>query len=145
MGDGNDRRVLLDGDFAQEIHNDPRALRIERRCRLVCEDNAWFVRQSTGNGDALRLTARQLGRHSAPAVPDLEIVEQFDRAGSGRHSIGTRQLKNERHIVRRIEERDQIVELEEEADLVESQLPEIWPQSETILQHRLSIEFHRTR
>ena len=48
-------------------------------------------------------------------MPHLQIVEQLDRALAGVRPASC----SERHIVGRIQERQQIVELENEADLVQ--------------------------
>ena len=39
VGDGNDRSVLFDGQLAEQIHTIPARVEIERRCRLVSEDD----------------------------------------------------------------------------------------------------------
>ena len=39
VGDRDDRRLLLDGELAQEIHDDAGALGIQRGGRLVGEDD----------------------------------------------------------------------------------------------------------
>ena len=71
--------LLIDGQLAQEVHDDLRALRIERGRRLVGQDDARTIGERAGDGDALRLAARKLRRERVLAAPDLEIVEQFDR------------------------------------------------------------------
>ena len=92
MGDDNDRRLLIDGDPAQQIHNNACARRIERRGRLVGENDARPVGKRAGDRHALRFAARELFRQSMLAVADLEIVEQFDGTSARHRGAETGQI-----------------------------------------------------
>jgi hypothetical protein len=63
----------------RRIHNDLRPLQIERRRRLIRENDAWSVGKRAGNGDALPFPAGKVGRHGVLAVADFQIIEDFDR------------------------------------------------------------------
>ena len=52
------------------------ARRIERRGRLVEQQQRRIDRQRAGNGDALRFAARQLARQRRRAVTDAKLIEQ---------------------------------------------------------------------
>src|SRR5690606_5650320 len=70
-------RILLDGNLAQEVHDDAGALGIKCRRRFVGEDDAGAVGERTGDGDTLRFASRKICRHRRHAMTDLEIVEQL--------------------------------------------------------------------
>lgn len=119
VGDGDDRRLLLDRELAKKIHDDARPLGIERGGRLVGEDDPRPIGQHPGDRDALRLAARELGWHGVLAMADLEVLKEVDRAPR-RVVLGTaRQVKHQRDIVGTVEERQQVVELKDEADLLQ--------------------------
>ena len=125
MGHGDDAGVLLGGELAQQVHDDARALAVQRGGRFVGEDDARAVGQRPGDGHALRLAARQQRRHGAGAVADLQIVQQFLRAGLRLCPALARQMQHQRDVVGGIEERQQVVGLEDEADLVEPQAAQV--------------------
>jgi hypothetical protein len=52
-------------------------------------------------------------------MTDLEIIQKIDRADSRFLGFDSGQLQHQRDIVGRIKEGDEIVELENEADLVQ--------------------------
>lgn len=54
MRHGNDGRILIDRHLAEQIHDDSGALRIECRSRLISENDARPVGESTGNSYPLR-------------------------------------------------------------------------------------------
>jgi hypothetical protein len=78
MRHDDDCGALIDGNPTQQIHHDPGALRVERRGRLVCENNARPIGKRAGNRYPLRFAAGELRGHRVLTVADLEIVEQFD-------------------------------------------------------------------
>lgn len=59
MGHSDDRRLLFLHELAQEIHDNAGAFGIERGCRLVSKYDARLISECAGNGDPLRLAARQ--------------------------------------------------------------------------------------
>ena len=121
MRDADDRGILIDGDPAQQVHHDSGALRIERRCWFVSQNNAWPVGQRASNRDALRLPAGEFRRHRMLAVTDLKVVQQLDGARERCRRTQSRELEHHCDIIRGVEERQQIGILENEADLVEPQ------------------------
>ncbi|PKP73851.1 MAG: MBL fold metallo-hydrolase [Alphaproteobacteria bacterium HGW-Alphaproteobacteria-6] len=80
----DDTRVFVGHDYApelaQQVHDDPGPHRVERRGRLVGEDDARAVGEGAGDGHALRLAARELGRKGRLALAHLEVVQKFDGA-----------------------------------------------------------------
>ena len=125
MRDTNDRSILFDGDPAQQIHHYSGARRVERRGRLICENDARPVGERAGNRDALPLPAGQLRRHRVPTVADLQVVQQLDGACESRRGTKSRKLQHHGDIVGGVEEGQQIGVLENEADLVEPQPAQI--------------------
>ena len=98
---------------------------IERRGRLVGEDDARPVGERAGDRDALGFAAGELRRHRVLAVSDLEIVEQFDGARARRRGAKSGKMEHHGDIVGGVEERQQIGVLKDEADLVEPQPAQI--------------------
>ena len=78
--------------------------------------------QRAGDGDALLLAARKLVRQLVGLVRDVELGHHFDRAFAGLVTVHA--LRDQRHggIAGRIYGGDQIVLLEDEADVVEAEL-----------------------
>jgi hypothetical protein len=84
--------------------------------------------RARGYGHPLRLASRQLGRECALAPADLQVVEELRSARSRVGDFVAGQLQHEGDVVGRVEERQQVVELEDETDLFQSQAPQIVPQ-----------------
>ena len=78
VGDGDDRRVLIYGQLAQEVHHDLRPLRVKCGSRLVGQNDAGAIGERPGDGNALRLASRKLCGKCVFAAPDFEIVEEVD-------------------------------------------------------------------
>jgi hypothetical protein len=133
MGDDQDRRLLVEGDAAQQVHDNPGPFGIERRRRLVGEDDLRPVGQRSGDRDALRLPAGQLGRHCIPPASDLQVVEEFDGPRPGSSRAQARQLHDLHNVLGRVEERQEIVGLEDEPDLFKPQPPQIAAQPALIV------------
>jgi hypothetical protein len=57
VSDHDDRAVRMNGGRGKKLHDGFAALVIQRGGGLVTNDEAWFVNQCTGEGDALLLTA----------------------------------------------------------------------------------------
>ena len=79
VGDRDDGGILVQSKLAQQVHDDLRALRIQRRRGLVGKDDARAIGERAGYGDALGFATRQLCREGVLAVADLEIFEEFNR------------------------------------------------------------------
>lgn len=111
MVNGEDRRRALPRNATQQAHDGSGTLEIELCCRLVCENDARIVRQRPRYRHPLRLADGQVGRQRSGTVAHVEIVEQFTRAPSRRRTRDTGKIEDEGNIVRRIEKRQQVVEL----------------------------------
>ena len=77
-------------------------------------------------------------------MADLEIVQQFERPLARHGTVRPGQLQDDGDIVCCVEERQQVVELEDEADLVESELAQIAPAPPALLNDALAIKVQRT-
>ena len=53
---------------------------IERRRRLIGEDDGRIAGEGAGNGDALLLAATEIGRILAGFVGEADALQQFERA-----------------------------------------------------------------
>ena len=125
MGYCEDRSVLVNGDFAEQVHYDSAALRVERRGRLIGKDDTGSVGQSTRNCHTLRFAAREFGRHCLFAVADLQILEEFDGAIANCRSIEAGQIENDGDVVSTVQKRQEVMELEDKADFLEPQPAQI--------------------
>lgn len=67
MSDANDRSILFDGDPPQQVHHDSGALRVQRRRRLIGENDTRPVGKRARNRDPLPLAAGQLRGSNAPS------------------------------------------------------------------------------
>ena len=119
----------------------PRALGVERGGRLVGEDDARTVGERPGDRHALGLAAGQLGGKGVLAMADLEIVQQLDSPACVPRRLVPRQLQHHRHVVGGVEERQQVVELEDEADLLQPQPAQIAPQPAAVVD-QLAVQAH---
>ena len=73
----NDGGILLDGEFAKQVHDNARALGVQCRGRFIGQDDARTVRKCARDGNALCLTAGQLGWHGVLSMSHLKVVEQI--------------------------------------------------------------------
>jgi len=106
------------------------AARWERaRRRFVRQDDAGPIGERAGNRHPLGLAARQNGRERVPAVADFQIVQKLDRSPSRFRGIRPGQVERDGDVVGAVEERQEIVELKDEADLVQEQSAQIRPSS----------------
>jgi hypothetical protein len=78
----DDRGILIDGNLAEQVHDDPGSMRVERRGRLVGKDDARPVGQCSRNRHALGFAAGKFRWHRFLAMSDLEIVEKLDGTGA---------------------------------------------------------------
>ena len=121
VGDGDDRRVLLDRELAKKVHHDSGPFGVECRSRLVGENNPRPIGQCPSDRHTLRLAAGEVGWHGVFAMADLQVLKQIDRAPLCLALRTARQVKDQRDIVGAVKERQQVVELEDEANLLQSQ------------------------
>src|SRR5919197_1892035 len=104
-------------ELLQEIHDGFTAARVEVSGRLVREQDEWFARDGSRDGDTLLLTARQLTRKMLRAMRHSDAFERrFDAlfALGGLHAaVGEWQLD----VLEDREIANQVETLEDEADL----------------------------
>ena len=84
MRDADDRGILFDGDPPQQVHHDPGALRVQRRRRLIGENDAGPVGKRAGNRDALPLAAGQLNPASCSTTATLSVASRNGSSSLGR-------------------------------------------------------------
>ncbi len=118
---GVPRRV----DVAQQVHDVPAVGAVEVARRLVGEQDRRVVGQRARQRDALLLAAGELRRIVMRAAGQADLVEQ--RAGPRRGVGRARDLHRHRDVLERRERRNEVEELEDEADLLAAQLGEACP------------------
>ena len=77
MRDEDDRQAEASIDVAQQAENGLRRLRIERRGRLVAEQQFRVIGQRPGDADALLLPAGELRRVLVAVFGQLDEIQQF--------------------------------------------------------------------
>lgn len=117
VGDDDDRRLLFGGDALEQVHDDPGALRVERRRRLVRQNDPRVVGKCASDRHPLRLAAGQLGRKGVPAMTNFQVVKQLNSAAAGLLGRKAGQMQHHRDILGAGQERQQVVILKDEADL----------------------------
>ena len=76
-------------------------------------------------------------------MSDLQVVQQLCRPVARGVGVCPCKLQHERDIFGRVEERDQVVELEDEADLVEPQPAQVGAQPPATVEDALAVEVQR--
>lgn len=66
--DDNYARALLVGHFAEQFHNLPATVAVQRRGGLICQNEVWFVGQGASHGDSLLLAAGERVRAVVDAL-----------------------------------------------------------------------------
>ena len=120
VGDDGRRRAELIVDPAQHIENANPGLRIQSARRLVAEKHLGTLGDRSGNGDALLFATGKLGRKVVHALLQADKVQCLFR----RHGA-LRDLGHQRHVFPRRQAGDEVVELEDEADMVPSKAGEL--------------------
>lgn len=69
--------ALLDGQLAQQVHDDPGALGIEGGGGLVCQDDAGTIGERPRNRNTLRLAPRQQVSLIDPVLPLTTIIGRY--------------------------------------------------------------------
>ena len=93
------------------------------------------IGQRAGDGHALRLTAGQASRVSVPVVGDAQIVEQLHGPAPRRLGSPAGEVQHDQDVLQAGQERDQVVELEDEADLVQPQPAQVALQPAVVVDH----------
>ena len=76
LRDHQHRRGLLMRQLSEQPEHDPGVLTVEGRGRLVGQQQLWSVHQSPSNGDALALSARELGGPVMQSFGQSQLAEQ---------------------------------------------------------------------
>jgi hypothetical protein len=116
VGDQDDRAVV-GREVALELGPDvdPGA-GVERGHRLVEQEQPRVAGQRAGEGDALRLAARELGGTSVGEVAQAEACEPPGRLGPRRRPPAPGDATGVRHVVPHGQVREEAVVLEDDAD-----------------------------
>ena len=137
-----DRHAAAAGKVAQQMHDFLARNAVERRRRLVGQDQAWVAGQGAGHGDTLALATGQLGRQCIGARPQADGVQQG--AGAAKpfgFGGGGVQLQRHRHVLPRGQEAEQVVLLEDEADATAQQHALVLGGAQHLLAQHLAVAF----
>ena len=96
--------------------------RVEVAGRLVGEQHGRPAHEGAGDGDALLLAARKLGRLVPEPVGQADRLDEFLEPTRVELAPGDRQRQGD--VLRRRQGRQEVERLEDEADLVAAQLRE---------------------
>src|SRR5215211_4330730 len=125
----------------QQVHDRPGALRIERGSWLVSQNDARIVSECARNRDALSLSARKLARHGVFAAFDTEICQKLQRTAFCLRRTRSGQNARNRDILPGIEKWQEIMRLEDEADLLQPQSAQVGAQPLAIID-QLAVKPH---
>ena len=125
VGHDDDRRPDALRHLVQDADHGERPLAVERRRRLVGQDDRRPVDQRPRDGDALLLAARELRAPAPCARWPTSSAPSSSRARSRAAALDAGEHGQERHVVGDVEERDQVGRLEDEADAVAAQRAQV--------------------
>ena len=115
---GDDDRAILTGQPSQEIAELAAARGVERRRRLIHQEQRRVDRERARDRHALRFPTRELARQRLLAVLDAERAQQLARAALRfRQRDAVRVHRREPHVLERRQVLEQVMKLEDEADL----------------------------
>ena len=103
-------------ELFQQFHDAGAGYAVEIASRLVRKKNLRRVREGTGDGDALLLASRELGREVIHPVAEPHALEQ--RGGPFCRATVAPQFQRDLHILGRRQRGDQLKGLEDESDLL---------------------------
>ena len=113
MGDHRGSRSKLAVHPLDGLEHENTRLAVERPGRLIAQQDLGLFRDGPGDSDALLLAARELRREVIHTLVEANDRQRF----FGRHRpFGD--LRHQRHVLTRREARNEIVELEYEADVL---------------------------
>ena len=115
MRDHDDGLVIGPVGELEDVHDVLRRLAVEVAGRLVAKEQRRVVDQRTRNADALLLTAGKLVRQAVSFVGDMQRVEQFVEAVFV--LCPAVQIPRQQDVFLCGQNRDQVVELIDDADL----------------------------
>src|SRR5439155_14582643 len=108
---------------AEQLEDLAARLRVEVARRLVGEDDGGLRNQGAGDRDALLLTAGQLRGAVLTPVLQTDVLEELLEPGS--IDLLARDRQGERDVLLRREHRQEIEELEDEADVCATELRQL--------------------
>ena len=114
-------RLAVGVALAQDRHDLAGGGGVEVAGRLVGEQDARAVDQRAGDRDALLLAAGEVAGDARGGVGEAEALEQLRRAAAGLAGRDAGQQRGQLDVVGDREVRDQVEELEHEADLAAAQ------------------------
>ena len=112
VGDDDDRNALLAAGILQQLQDLLTGFIVERARGLVAQEQLGVLCQCTGNGHALLLAARKLRGEVGEALTQANLAKRL----LGIERIGA-DLRRELDVFERRQVGDQIVELEDKADV----------------------------
>ena len=116
MGDHHDGLAEVVDRLAHEREDLGTGAGVEVAGGLVGEDDLGPAEQRAADRDPLLLPTRELGRTVREAVAEADGLH--DGVEPGRVGLGAGQRHRQRHVLERVERRDQVVGLEDEPELV---------------------------
>jgi acyl-CoA thioesterase-1 len=123
IGHVTDRRVVRDQqhrlvvppvEIPQQAQDHSTCLEVEFTGGLIAQQDRRFLGQCPGDGHALLLSARQLGRK---VIGTVRQPDQFEHCAGTAASVMPGQFGNQLNVLGSSERRNQIEELEDEPDL----------------------------
>ena len=117
--------VFGHGHFAQQVHDPAARIGVQRGGRLVAHHQPRFVDKRAGDGHALLLAARKLVWQLGCLVADIQFFQHGD--GPLPRLAAVHSLRDERdgRIAGRIDAGDEIVLLEDKADIRQPELDQL--------------------
>ena len=120
MGDDDDGDALLAAGILQKLQDRPAGLVVQGAGGLVAEQELGVLREGSRDGDPLLLAAGELGR---------EVVHPVGKAHVPQHLLGVQgvraDLGRQLHVLESRQVLDQVIELEDEADVPAAVLGEL--------------------
>ena len=123
--DDNAGAVFGQRYVAQQVHHAPTGRGVERGGGLVADDEARFVDERAGDGDALLLAAGKLVRQLVRLIGDIELLHHRDGPFAGLPAVHTARDQGYGGIAGRVDRGDEIVLLEDETDILQSEADQI--------------------
>ena len=123
VGDHDDRLLVLVDGVAHEVEDLGAGVRVEVSGRLVGEDDLGLARQGAGHRDPLLLPAGELAR--AVLQPVVETDRRDDLVDPRLVAGLAAEHQREEDVLPGVERGDQVVRLEDEADLGPAQLGQV--------------------
>ena len=119
----DDRLAVLVDRAAEELEDLPARGRVEVAGRLVREQHRRLRDERAGNRDALLLPAGELGRAVRQPVAETHVGDELVEPAVLR--LLARDRQRERDVLLRVKHRQQVEELEDEADVLTPQLRQV--------------------